>query len=73
MILLDQYFLMASKLVFIIHHSTHSRLNRDNMAWDLPVTEDIAKREITLLLYPAMNNDDVYVVVSAVQASLNLN
>ena len=43
------------------------------MAWDLPVTEDIAKREITLPLYPAMNNDDVYVVVSAVQASLNLS
>ena len=37
------------------------------------MTEDIAKREITLPLYPAMNNDDGFVVVSAVQASLNLN
>jgi dTDP-4-amino-4,6-dideoxygalactose transaminase len=64
---------MASKPIFIIHQSTHARFNRDNMAWDLPVTEDIAKREITLPLYPAMNNDDVYVVVSAVQASLNLS
>ena len=43
------------------------------MVWDLPVTEDIAKREITLPLYPAMSNDDVFAVVSAVQAGLNLN
>ena len=43
------------------------------MVWDLPVTEDVAKREITLPLYPAMSNDDVVVVVSAIQASLNLS
>ena len=46
---------------------------KDMTAWDLPVTEDVAKREITLPLYPAMSNDDVVVVVSAVQASLNLS
>jgi len=45
---------------------------KDDMVWDLPVTEDVAKREITLPLYPAMSNDDVVVVVSAIQASLNL-
>jgi len=45
----------------------------DAMVWDLPVTEDVAKREITLPLYPAMSNDDVVVVVSAIQASLNLS
>jgi dTDP-4-amino-4,6-dideoxygalactose transaminase len=46
---------------------------KDTMSWDLPVTEDAAKREITLPLYPAMSNDDVVVVVSAIQASLNLS
>ena len=46
---------------------------KDTMSWDLSVTEDVAKREITLPLYPAMSNDDVVVVVSAVQASLNLS
>ena len=46
---------------------------KDTMVWDLPVTEDVAKREITLPLYPAMSNDDVVVVVSAIQASLNLS
>ena len=45
----------------------------DDMVWDLPVTEDVAKREFTLPLYPAMSNDDVVVVVSAIQASLNLS
>ena len=46
---------------------------KDTMVWDLPVTEEVAKREITLPLYPAMSNDDVVVVVSAIQASLNLS
>ena len=46
---------------------------KDKMVWDLPVTEDVAKREITLPLYPAMSNDDVIVVVSAIQTSLNLS
>jgi len=46
---------------------------KDTVSWDLPVTEDVAKREITLPLYPAMSNDDVVVVVSAIQASLNLS
>lgn len=46
---------------------------KDDMVWNLPITEDIAQREITLPLYPAMSNDDVIVVVSAIQASLNLS
>jgi len=46
---------------------------KDDTIWDLPVTEDVAKREITLPLYPAMSNDDVVVVVSAIRASLNLS
>jgi dTDP-4-amino-4,6-dideoxygalactose transaminase len=44
----------------------------DDMVWDLPVTEDVAKREFTLPLYPAMSNDAV-VVVSTIEASLNLS
>jgi dTDP-4-amino-4,6-dideoxygalactose transaminase len=46
---------------------------KDGVTWNLPVTEDVAGREITLPLYPAMSNDDVIVVVSAIQASLNLS
>ena len=46
---------------------------KDTMSWNLPVTEDVARREITLPLYPAMSNDDVVVVVSAIQASLTLS
>ena len=44
----------------------------DDMVWDLPVTEDVAKREFTLPLFPAMSNDAV-VVVSTIEASLNLS
>ena len=46
---------------------------KDDTVWNLPVTEDVAKREITLPLYPAMSNDDVIIVVSAIRASLNLS
>lgn len=46
---------------------------KDGVAWNLPVTEDVAGREITLPLYPAMSDDDVIVVVSAIQAGLNLS
>jgi dTDP-4-amino-4,6-dideoxygalactose transaminase len=46
---------------------------KDGVAWNLPVTEDVAGREITLPLYPAMSDDDVIIVVSAIQASLNLS
>ena len=44
----------------------------DDMVWDLPVTEDVAKREFTLPRCPAMSNDAV-VVVSTIEASLNLS
>lgn len=46
---------------------------KDKKVWNLPVTEEIAQREITLPLYPAMSTDDVVFVVSAIQASLNLS
>ena len=44
---------------------------KDHTSWQLPLTEDVAGREVTLPLYPAMSNDDVYTVVSAVRESLN--
>lgn len=37
---------------------------------DLPVTEDVASREVTLPLYPGLSNDDILTVVQAVQKSL---
>jgi dTDP-4-amino-4,6-dideoxygalactose transaminase len=45
----------------------------DGKAWELPVTEDVASREVTLPLYPAMNDGDVQVVASIVRASLEIS
>ena len=44
---------------------------RDGGAWELPLTEDVASREVTLPLYPAMSDDEVATVVTAVRAGLN--
>jgi dTDP-4-amino-4,6-dideoxygalactose transaminase len=38
--------------------------------WNLPVTEEVASREVTLPLFPTMTAEDVDTVVSAVCASL---
>jgi dTDP-4-amino-4,6-dideoxygalactose transaminase len=38
--------------------------------WNLPVTEEVASREVTLPLFPTMTAEDVDEVVSAVCASL---
>lgn len=38
--------------------------------WNLPVTEEVASREVTLPLFPTMTAEDVNEVVSAVCASL---
>jgi dTDP-4-amino-4,6-dideoxygalactose transaminase len=40
--------------------------------WNLPVTEEVASREVTLPLFPAMTIEDVGTVVSAVCSSLEL-
>jgi dTDP-4-amino-4,6-dideoxygalactose transaminase len=37
---------------------------------NLPQTEDVSRREVTLPLYPTMTPDDVEIVVSAVQSGL---
>ena len=38
---------------------------------ELPVTEDVASREVTLPLYPTLAEDDVYTVVEAVRQSIS--
>ena len=38
----------------------------------LPMTEDIAEREVTLPLYPTMTDDDAHVVIESVAKALNL-
>ena len=37
----------------------------------LDITEEVAKREVTLPLYPALSNEDILTVVKAVQKALN--
>ena len=44
---------------------------KDGGMWELPLTEDVASREVTLPLYPAMSDDQVATVVTAVRAGLN--
>jgi dTDP-4-amino-4,6-dideoxygalactose transaminase len=39
--------------------------------WDLPITEDVANREVTLPLYPTMSEEDVSTVVQSVRDSLH--
>jgi dTDP-4-amino-4,6-dideoxygalactose transaminase len=49
---------------------TFSAYQKPGRGADLPVTEEIASREITLPLYPAMKDEDVLSVVQALQTSL---
>jgi len=48
---------------------TFTAYNSDTK-WNLPVTEEVASREVTLPLFPTMGAEDVDTVVSAVCASL---
>lgn len=50
-----------------IHTFTSYRDGRD---WQLPLTEDIASREVTLPLYPTMSEDDVLDVVTTIRQAL---
>jgi dTDP-4-amino-4,6-dideoxygalactose transaminase len=43
---------------------------KSDTKWNLPVTEEVASREVTLPLFPTMTAEDVDTVVSAVCASL---
>jgi dTDP-4-amino-4,6-dideoxygalactose transaminase len=50
-----------------IHHFSYYRQRYPGLS--LPLTEDVAAREVTLPLYPGMNDDDVdYVLLSAGEA-----
>ncbi len=52
-----------------IHHFEAYRIGKQEKL-DLRITEDVAVRELSLPLYPAMTDDDVELVVRAVQDSL---
>ncbi len=51
-------------------HSFTAYDGRDH-GYSLPVTDDVAAREVTLPLYPAMTDDDVVTAVRAVAQALN--
>ena len=44
---------------------------RSNTEWNLPVTEDVASREVTLPLYPALADEDILTVVNAISQTLS--
>jgi len=45
---------------------------RDDKPMDLSVTEDVALREVTIPLYPALTDKDILMVVSAISQALSL-
>ncbi len=51
-----------------IHHFTAYQQTRQS---PLPITENVARREITLPLYPAMNDKDVITVVQAIREAIS--
>ncbi|HSL42286.1 MAG TPA: DegT/DnrJ/EryC1/StrS family aminotransferase [Anaerolineales bacterium] len=53
-----------------IHHFTSYKSLDGCASQRLPMTEDVASREVTLPLYPAMVDDDVALVVEAIAHSL---
>jgi len=50
-----------------IHSFTFYKQNNDLFNNNLPITEDIAQREVTLPLYPAMNDADVLYITDKVK------
>jgi len=56
-----------------IHQFTSYREFGDSALTKLPVTENVADREVTLPLYPAMTDEDAALVVRAVVNSLALH
>ncbi len=50
---------------FMIYREQFTRQNRD-----LPVTEEVGRRQVTLPLFPAMTGEQVHLVVEAVKESL---
>lgn len=53
-----------------VHQFTAYKKFGDFVSTRLPITENVADREVTLPLYPAMTNEDVALVVRAVVNSL---
>jgi dTDP-4-amino-4,6-dideoxygalactose transaminase len=51
-----------------IHHFTAFQNCKTSL---LPVTEDVAKREVTLPLYPAMHDTDVVLIAKAIQDAIS--
>ena len=56
-----------------IHKFTSYKECGDLASARLPITENVADREVTLPLYPAMTNEDVALVVKAILNSLELH
>jgi len=53
-----------------VHKFTAYQELGDSNSTGLPITENVAGREVTLPLYPAMTNEDVALVVNAIANSL---
>lgn len=53
-----------------IHHFTAYKNNPAIPHKDLPLTDEVALREVTLPLYPGMKDDDVNIVVEALQGAI---
>lgn len=53
-----------------IHRFSAYRQLKESLSASLPITEDIALREVTLPLYPAMTDDEVVLVVQGIATAL---
>ena len=53
-----------------IHHFQNYEGQKDFLRTDLTITEEVCAREVTLPLYPTMQDADVRVVVESIQKSL---
>jgi dTDP-4-amino-4,6-dideoxygalactose transaminase len=50
-----------------IHHFKNYEGQMQFLKTDLGVTENVGRREVTLPLYPAMKDEDVEIIVNAIQ------
>ena len=44
---------------------------KNDTAWNLPVTEEVASREVTLPLYPALTEEDIFLVVNVMSRAFS--
>ncbi len=54
-----------------IHHFQNYSRRTEFLRTGLEITEDVGRREVTLPLYPAMQDEDVRIVVSAIQKQIH--